>query len=131
MALSKTIPIDQARVGDIATVTMGQTVMRGPLVRRDGELMLDGTRWTLDGVERNSMPTSITLEREVPDLPTEPGSIIRAKAHGERHVLVLTADRDGSPWWSPTRHPGTRYVETSAIDLSTVELATITWGAEA
>lgn len=57
-------------------------------------------------------PVKITIEQLEPQLPTTPGSVIRATADDEESVFVLTDDGDNAPWrgrmewWGATHFTG-------------------------
>lgn len=137
-----TIPLDQVRKGDrVRAVAIDADVEVSGTVASDlslrlaaphGRVLLDlsteGERARVAGL------WSITVERDVLDLPTEPGVLFRATVRGVPSVLVMysaVTAGDSTPYVTSPAVGRSQFHTAEHIDPETVELATITWGAGA
>lgn len=127
-----TIPIrmQDAQAGDRITVQNQRNEKLVAIIDRgapDIRVRLFDRTWLLDDLVQRGV---ITVERDVPDLPTIPGVVFRATVHGVEGVQLMFApggDNDSTPYAGYPEVAGMQWHSAKAIDPATVELATITW----
>jgi hypothetical protein len=123
------IPVEDARPGDIAmlksenwpSVVEAEAYMIGREMRAAGHIVR-----SVDGDPGSRVQR---IYREVPDLPTEPGSVIRATVRGVPDTVMVLAD-DGD-WRSFVPISWSYWHETERIDLSTVRVGRIVFEEDA
>jgi hypothetical protein len=112
------IPVEDARPGDIAVLWSSHwpDEFEYEIALHDSELWAAGhlVRFA-DGKQGHRV---YRIYREVPDLPTEPGSVIRATVRGVPDTVVVLDDN--GYWYSSVPTARNYWHDVEHIDLSTV-----------
>lgn len=137
-----TIPTDEAKPGDLANIEFERDGTCATLIVEslpvNDRMEANGVRFmgqpfTLAAIHALRPDATVTISRKVPDLPKQVGTIFTAAVRGVPGVMlmVVAVENYATTYASANRVGGVLWHESQHIDPTTVELATITWGAEA
>lgn len=118
------------REGDIAVIDVPRWFgpVEAPMYQHDEYGLLYAAGMTVRGA--NGVPNTYltAVYRNVPALPTEIGSVIRATIRGVDGVVAVRNDDDDDAWAHQRIRCDYWRSYASDIDLSTVEVGRIVWG---